>query len=318
MRRRTEFEKNMRRTPPSPTPRFSRTFDLLLSRFPDSANLSAISNNTTPPIMSSFRGNFQSDEKSGSKPGQWRAPVSAPLCALCNKTVYPAEEVNGAGQKYHKLCLKCTSCNTLLTSGSLNERDKKIYCVGCYRRQFGPRGVGRGLATALPTDLDTPPSSPSSHREENDSISELNNSDDIGFHRGTSIGSSPSRTSSDDDSRHTNSLPFTTQVTTREKPTTINRPSSTLTNIPAFKMMNISQNICPRCSKTVYSAEEVKAAGKSFHKRCYSCAHCKGSISGAHYCVHDGELYDNNCYQRLFGPKGVGFGVGAGALSTGK
>ena len=32
MRRRTEFEKDVRRTPPSPSPRFSRTFDLLLSR----------------------------------------------------------------------------------------------------------------------------------------------------------------------------------------------------------------------------------------------------------------------------------------------
>jgi CxxC motif-containing protein len=39
-------------------------------------------------------------------------------------------------------------------------------------------------------------------------------------------------------------------------------PSASLTNGAAFKMMSISGNICPRCSKTVYSAEEVKAAGK--------------------------------------------------------
>ncbi len=57
--------------------------------------------------MASNRSNFQSDDKSGYKPGQWRAPVSAPLCVSCNKTVYPAEEVIGAGQKFHKLCLKC-------------------------------------------------------------------------------------------------------------------------------------------------------------------------------------------------------------------
>jgi hypothetical protein len=40
-------------------------------------------------------------------PTPWRSTVSAPLCALCNKSVFPAEEVIGAGQKYHKLCLKC-------------------------------------------------------------------------------------------------------------------------------------------------------------------------------------------------------------------
>jgi hypothetical protein len=88
---------------------------------------------------------------------QWRSTVSAPLCAFCNKSVYPAEEVIAAGQKFHKLCLKCgnifffiiqilshfpslASCNTLLNSGNLNERDKSIYCVTCYRREFGPRG----------------------------------------------------------------------------------------------------------------------------------------------------------------------------------
>ncbi|CAF0873431.1 unnamed protein product [Adineta ricciae] len=76
-------------------------------------------------------------------------------------------------------------------------------------------------------------------------------------------------------------------------------------------------NICPRCNKPVYFAEEVKAVGQSFHKLCYRCTHCKKSINGANFSEHDGNLYDNNCYQRLFGPKGVGFGIGAGALSTG-
>ena len=52
---------------------------------------------------------FDSDLKSGYRPTQWRSTVSAPACALCNKAVFPAEEVVGAGQKYHKLCLKCSS-----------------------------------------------------------------------------------------------------------------------------------------------------------------------------------------------------------------
>ncbi|CAF3669233.1 unnamed protein product, partial [Adineta steineri] len=60
--------------------------------------------------MSSNKGGFRllnRDLTSGYKPTQWRSTVSAPSCALCNKAVFPAEEVIGAGQKYHKLCLKC-------------------------------------------------------------------------------------------------------------------------------------------------------------------------------------------------------------------
>ena len=56
------------------------------------------------------RGGFQWrnwDLKSGYKPVRWRSTVIAPSCGCCNKPVYPAEEVMGAGQKFHKLCLKC-------------------------------------------------------------------------------------------------------------------------------------------------------------------------------------------------------------------
>jgi len=265
---------------------------------------------------------FNWDLKTGYKPIQWRSTVSAPTCAFCNKAVFPAEEVVGAGQKYHKLCLKCISCNTLLNSGNLNEHDKKIYCVACYRRQFGPRGVGHGFGTTSSLNLDTPPSSPSLNRMETNINPEITDIDGHRHQRKTSTGSSPSRTSSDEDSRHSNSqmnsVTFIGGVTTRQTISTNPRPlSANLTNGSSFRLKSISGNICPRCSKTVYSAEEVKAAGKSFHKRCYTCAHCKKSINAARYSEHEGELYDNNCYQRLFGPKGVGYGIGSGALSTG-
>ena len=49
------------------------------------------------------------DLKLGYKPVQWRSTITAPTCAFCNKTVYPAEEVIGGGQKFHKLCLKCSN-----------------------------------------------------------------------------------------------------------------------------------------------------------------------------------------------------------------
>jgi hypothetical protein len=115
--------------------------------------------------------------------------------------------------------------------------------------------------------LETPPSSPSSNREETDSNSGLTNPDENHFNRETSTGSSPSHISSDDDSRHSNtqsaSMPFVTVATARQTISNVNRPTSAnVTNGTAFKAMSISGNICPRCSKTVYSAEEIKAAGK--------------------------------------------------------
>ncbi|CAF5201655.1 unnamed protein product [Rotaria magnacalcarata] len=106
-------------TSSSSSPRCSRTFDLLLSQFPDLADLSIKSNLETSPIMASTRNSSQSLEntdRSNSKPGQWRASISAPLCAFCNKSVYPAEELTAAGQKFHKLCLKCGKLFILLLS----------------------------------------------------------------------------------------------------------------------------------------------------------------------------------------------------------
>jgi len=84
-------------------------------------------------------------------------------------------------------------------------------------------------------NVDTPPSSPSLNQ------------------RKLSTSSSPSRTSSDDDSSITYKNGIATQTNYR---------SSSSTHLPTFKMMSTSGNICPRCTKTVYSAEEVKAAGK--------------------------------------------------------
>lgn len=35
-------------------------------------------------------------------------------CACCGKTVYMAEEVVAEGQKWHKMCFKCTDCGKML------------------------------------------------------------------------------------------------------------------------------------------------------------------------------------------------------------
>ncbi|KAI8343751.1 hypothetical protein BC941DRAFT_412229 [Chlamydoabsidia padenii] len=65
-------------------------------------------------------------------------------CTKCGKAVYAAELALGAGNKYHKLCLKCCQCGKLLSSTNMQDRDHDLYCRGCYSKSFGPKGYGYG------------------------------------------------------------------------------------------------------------------------------------------------------------------------------
>ncbi|XP_065845145.1 cysteine and glycine-rich protein 1-like [Oscarella lobularis] len=73
---------------------------------------------------------------------------------------------------------------------------------------------------------------------------------------------------------------------------------------------------CGRCNKSVYTAEEVKGAGQSWHKRCFTCQNCNKSLDSTTVADKNGNIYCKGCYAKEFGPKGVGFGIGAGTLTT--
>jgi hypothetical protein len=56
---------------------------------------------------------------------------------------------------------------------------------------------------------------------------------------------------------------------------------------------------CPRCGKSVYFAEQVKAVGKTFHKICLRCVDCGTSLDSYKLRDHDGEPYCVRCYQKV-------------------
>ncbi|KAI9487010.1 MAG: hypothetical protein EXX96DRAFT_62413 [Benjaminiella poitrasii] len=66
------------------------------------------------------------------------------ICVSCRKPVYAAELVLGAGNKYHKICLKCSECSKRLDSTNMVDKDFDLYCRGCYSKLFGPKGYGYG------------------------------------------------------------------------------------------------------------------------------------------------------------------------------
>ncbi|KAK7884262.1 hypothetical protein WMY93_027385 [Mugilogobius chulae] len=77
-------------------------------------------------------------------------------------------------------------------------------------------------------------------------------------------------------------------------------------------------NKCGRCQKTVYFAEEVLCDGRSFHKSCFLCMVCRKCLDSTTVAVHEDEVYCKACYGKKYGPKGYGYGQGAGTLSMDK
>ncbi|XP_038058593.1 cysteine and glycine-rich protein 1-like [Patiria miniata] len=73
---------------------------------------------------------------------------------------------------------------------------------------------------------------------------------------------------------------------------------------------------CPACDKSVYKAEEAPTTvkGRKFHKLCFKCATCNKMLDSTTVAEHELALYCRNCYGKHYGPKGVGFGAGAGTL----
>ncbi|XP_034185644.1 muscle LIM protein 1 isoform X6 [Osmia lignaria lignaria] len=72
---------------------------------------------------------------------------------------------------------------------------------------------------------------------------------------------------------------------------------------------------CPKCGKSVYAAEERVAGGLKWHKMCFKCGLCGKLLDSTNCSEHEGELFCKVCHGRKFGPKGYGFGGGAGCLS---
>ncbi|KAK2113752.1 Cysteine-rich protein 3 [Saguinus oedipus] len=91
-----------------------------------------------------------------------RLVVSAPPPAS-------AEKVSSLGKNWHRFCLKCEHCHSVLSPGGHAEHNGRPYChKPCYGALFGPRGVNiGGVGSYLynpptPSPGGTTPLSPSS------------------------------------------------------------------------------------------------------------------------------------------------------------
>ena len=87
----------------------------------------------------------------------------------------------------------------------------------------------------------------------------------------------------------------------------------------ALKLLNTTtilaaegEEKCPRCQGKVFHSERIVTNGKSYHKKCATCATCEKSIGTKDICNgKDGDIYCKSCYARKFGAPGYR-GAGAG------
>lgn len=53
---------------------------------------------------------------------------------------------------------------------------------------------------------------------------------------------------------------------------------------------------CPKCKKSVYAQEMIKAFNNSYHKACFRCISCNNALQTNKLAEHENELYCQNCY----------------------
>lgn len=57
---------------------------------------------------------------------------------------------------------------------------------------------------------------------------------------------------------------------------------------------------CKTCEKTVYLVDELIADGRVYHKACFRCHHCKGTLKLSNYSSFEGVLYCKPHFDQLF------------------
>ncbi|KAJ6814567.1 LIM domain-containing protein WLIM2b-like [Iris pallida] len=61
---------------------------------------------------------------------------------------------------------------------------------------------------------------------------------------------------------------------------------------------------CKVCEKTVYIMDQLAADGASYHKSCFKCNHCKGTLKLGNYSSMEGVLYCKPHFDQLFKESG--------------
>ncbi|KAK7441739.1 hypothetical protein VKT23_016402 [Stygiomarasmius scandens] len=238
-----------------------------------------------------------------------------PKCAKCQKSVYAAEQAMGPGRKlYHKPCLACTSCNKRLDSFTLLEHDEQPYCKICHSRNFGTRDLRSANLPVVPHYSKATPSSPpqvanglvasppsSPPPQATKSLTDIpEDGTDATELLKAAIATSPPSTS----------IPLTQTATGTRYGAALGEGRPIISHSTGSpRKWGGSTPSCPKCGKSVYFAEQVKAVGKTYHRGCLRCNECNTLLDSTRLRDHDSVPFCGRCYNKLHGPQGNGYAL---------
>ncbi|KAJ3244192.1 Cysteine and glycine-rich protein 1 [Chytriomyces hyalinus] len=224
----------------------------------------------------------------------------APSCVRCSKSVYMAEQIAGPGGMWHKTCLNCKECNRKLDSTNLTERNNEAFCKTCYAKLYGPKGYGYG-GNMLNTD--TTITNEQRFFSATDSNTTLSNA---------AVSALPANVFATPQSQ-----PAVVSATTPLAPTNQFAAKAMFEEKAKLFTPSTLAGGCPRCGKQVYFAEQILGPGGiKYHKLCFRCTDCGKGLDSTTMAENNSVLFCKTCHGKKFGPKGYGYGVGAGTLAN--
>ncbi|XP_055528827.1 muscle LIM protein Mlp84B-like isoform X1 [Wyeomyia smithii] len=274
-------------------------------------------------------------------------------CPRCGGVVFAAEMVLSKGREWHRKCYKCRDCTKTLDSIiACDGPDHDVYCKTCYGKKWGPHGYGFACGSGfLQTDCMTEDQIAAQKPSVPIDTTSIKAPEGQGCPRCGGMVFAAEQQLAKGTMWHKKCFncaechrPLDSMIACdgpdREihcracygklfgpkgfgfghTPTLVSTDVQTAPVYTNFKPMNGPKapegKGCRRCGYTVYEAEKMLSKNLIWHKRCFSCFDCHKSLDSTNLNdAPNGEIYCRGCYGRNYGPRGVGFGIGAGALT---